>query len=85
MKIKKLAALVLALLVASTAAARVEFAVNEFPVQEFRNIDRMTEACAAPAAASFWCGHEADTLVRIPTKGADFFFNDAGELVAVFA
>ncbi len=85
MKIKRLALLALALLLASTAAARVEFALNEFPVLEFRNLERVTEACAAPAAASFWCGHESDTLIRIPTKGADFFFNDAGELYAVFA
>src|SRR5690554_5542770 len=85
LKIKRLALLSLALLLASTAAARVEFALNEFPVFEFRNLEKVTEVCAAPAAASFWCGHEGETLIRIPTKGADFFFNDAGELYAVFA
>lgn len=85
MKIKKLLGLALALLLASTAAARVEFALNEFPVSEFRSLDRVSEACAAPAASSFWCGQLTGTLMNIPTKGADFFFNDAGELMAVFA
>ena len=85
MNIKRLIGLVLALLLASSAAARIEFALNEYPVNQFRNLERVTEACAAPAASSFWCGHENDTLMHIPTKGADFFFSDAGELFAVFA
>jgi YidC/Oxa1 family membrane protein insertase len=67
------------------AWARVEFALSEFPVSEFRDFNKIEEACAAPAASSFWCGQVDRSLTRIPTKGADYFFNDAGELVAVFA
>jgi YidC/Oxa1 family membrane protein insertase len=67
------------------AWARVEFAVNDFPVSEFRDYGDIERACASPAASSFWCGELDETLTRIPTKGADFFFNDAGELVAVYA
>ncbi len=84
MKIKNLLTLVAMLLVTS-AFARVDFALTEFPVSGFRNIDRVVDACAAPAASSFWCERMDETLMLIPTKGADFFFNDAGELVAVFA
>ena len=85
MNIKKLTLLVLALLLAGSAAARVEFALNEYPVVEFRALDQVTEACASPVASSFWCDHQNDTLMQIPTKGADFFFSDSGELFAVFA
>lgn len=85
MKIKKLAVLLLALLLAGLASARVEFGLNDFTAGEFKGLDKVNEACAAPAASSFWCGRTAAELVRIPTKGVDYFFNDAGELVAVFA
>jgi YidC/Oxa1 family membrane protein insertase len=67
------------------AWARVEFAVGDFPVSEFRDFDEIQRTCAAPAASSFWCRSLDQTLTRIPTKGADYFFNEAGELMAVFA
>ncbi len=85
MKIKRLIGLALMLLLAGTAAARVEFGLFEFSVNEFRQLEQVTDACAAPAASSFWCGRTGETLMRIPTKGADFFFNDAGELYVVYA
>ncbi len=72
-------------LLAPVAMARVEFGLNDFQVSEFRDFDKLTELCAAPAAGSFFCGLLDATLTRIPTKGVDFFFDDAGELVAVFA
>ena len=74
-----------ALLLTQFGWARVEFGLGDFPASQFRNAADVEEACAAPAAASFWCGELDETLTRIPTKGADYFFNDAGELVAVFA
>ncbi|MEX2534135.1 MAG: YidC/Oxa1 family membrane protein insertase [Trueperaceae bacterium] len=67
------------------ASARVEFALNDFQASEFRDLNRIEEVCAAPAASAFWCGELDEILTRIPTKGADYFFNDAGELLAVFA
>ena len=85
MKIKRLVGLALTLLLAGTAAARVDFGLHEFDVNEFRQLDQVTDACAAPAASSFWCGRTGEPLMRIPTKGADFFFNDAGELHVVYA
>jgi YidC/Oxa1 family membrane protein insertase len=77
--------LLAALLLVSTALADNGFTAVEFPVTEFRGLDKVVETCALPAAASFWCGMQDETLTLIPTKGADFFFDDAGELVAVYA
>ena len=74
-----------ALLLPSIATARVQFGLNEFPVSEFRDWEDIAEQCAAPAAGGFWCDQTDTVLTRIPTKGADFFFNDAGELLAVYA
>ena len=76
---------IVAALLSSFALARVEFGLNEFLVSEFRDWDQIQEQCAAPAAGSFWCDEQDSTLTRIPTKGADFFFNDSGELLAVYA
>ncbi len=83
MKFKYL--LTLILLLSSLALARVEFQLSEFQVANFRDFNRLQETCSAPAASSFWCERLTDTLTFIPTKGVDFFFNDAGELVAVVA
>lgn len=87
MKTKKFLMMAAALLVllSGGAGAQVQFGLYDFPALEFRGFDRVTTACAAPAAASFWCDRMTDTLTRIPTKGTDFFFDDSGELVAVFA
>ncbi|HEX7003970.1 MAG TPA: YidC/Oxa1 family membrane protein insertase [Trueperaceae bacterium] len=75
----------IALLLIQFGWARVEFGLGDFPASQFRNAAEIEEACGAPASSSFWCGDLDQTLTRIPTKGADYFFNDAGELVAVFA
>ncbi len=65
------------------AAARIVFEVSEFPVGQFRNSEDMTATCGSPQA-SFLCAYEDDELIRVPTKGADFFFTPAGELAAAF-
>ncbi|MEX2541074.1 MAG: YidC/Oxa1 family membrane protein insertase [Trueperaceae bacterium] len=77
-------ALAVALLL-PTAWARVEFALHDFAVSEFRDFSDVQQECSAPAASSFWCDEAGTTLTRIPTKGADYFFNEAGELLAVYA
>ncbi len=82
--LRQLISFLAVLLLLPTAFAQVEFGLHEFPVHEFRDADDLQETCAAPAASSFWCANLDETLTRIPTKGADFFFNDAGELLAVF-
>ena len=82
---KTLRYLVLALfLLAPSALARIDFELSDFAVDEFNAYDDLVESCSRPAAASFFCDRLDDTLTRIPTKGVDFFFDDAGELVAAF-
>jgi YidC/Oxa1 family membrane protein insertase len=84
--LKTLRYLVLALLLlAPSALARVTFELSEFPVSEFGGFENLEASCAAPAAPSFFCSRLNDTLTLIPTKGIDFFFSDAGELVAAFS
>lgn len=61
------------------------FDLQPFTVVEFRDVDRLRNACVAPAAASFWCASLEEGFTRIPTKGIDYIFNDAGEVVAAFA
>jgi YidC/Oxa1 family membrane protein insertase len=61
------------------------FELQPFTVSEFRDADRLRNACVAPAAAAFWCDQIDQVFTRVPTKGIDFIFNDAGEMVAAFA
>ncbi len=77
-----LAALLVAAL-ATTASARVVFEVSEFAVSQFRNVNESLASCGS-AQESFLCAYEDGYLVRVPTKGADFFFTPAGELAAAF-
>lgn len=69
----------------ASATARVDFGVHEFSATEFRGLDQVQEACSAAGASSFFCELQDATLIRIPTKGVDFFFDDAGELVAAYS
>lgn len=69
----------------SVAFARVEFRHQSFTADDFRNTQRLEELCNQPAAASFWCDQLDAELTLITTKGADFVFNQAGEVVALFA
>ena len=67
------------------ALAQGRFGTSEFDVSEFRGLETLQSNCDIPAASSFWCDHLSDTLTHIPVKGVDFFFDDAGEFLAVFA
>ncbi len=69
----------------ASAFARVNFEQGDFDVATFRDYENLNQLCAAPAASSFWCSRLDDTLTFIPTKGVDFFFDDAGEIVALFS
>ena len=69
----------------SFAFARVTFEQSSFDTNTFNDHDKMVESCAAPASASFWCELLDSTLAFIPTKGVDYFFNDAGEMVALYS
>ena len=57
------------LLLIPSALAQAEFDVYGFDMTEFRNIETVDEACGAPAASSFFCGRQGESLTRIPTKG----------------
>jgi len=73
-----------ALLVSGFAQARVVFGTNDFQVSDFKNLDKVTATCSS-ADPSFLCRLQDATLTRIPTKGVDYFFDGAGELVAAYA
>ena len=79
-----LALLLFAALVSGVAQARIVFGANDFKVSDFKNLDKVTATCKA-ADPSFLCRLQDTTLTRIPTKGVDLFFDDAGELVAAYA
>ncbi|MDR9392409.1 MAG: YidC/Oxa1 family membrane protein insertase [Trueperaceae bacterium] len=73
----------LAALALSTAHA-VEFGVHDFTFAEFRDAETVAESCDG-ASPSFWCGLQDAALTRVPTKGVDLFFTEAGEIVAAYA
>lgn len=74
----------LALLFGASAFARVEFGVREFSAADLRNPQLLDELCAGESA-SFWCDTRGAALQLITTKGVDYLFNDAGEVVALYA
>jgi YidC/Oxa1 family membrane protein insertase len=74
----------LALLFVGSASARVEFGVREFSAADLRNPQLLDELCAEQSV-SFWCETRDATLQLITTKGADYLFSDAGEIVALYA
>ncbi|MDA0700632.1 MAG: membrane protein insertase YidC [bacterium] len=67
------------------ASARDAFGLFPFSPSEFRDADKLRTACSAPAAAAFFCADLEQELTRVPTKGVDLFFSEAGEVVAAFA
>jgi len=77
-------ALLLTLVVGSLAQARVVFGTNDFQVADFKNIATALATCDT-STPSFFCRLKDATVTRIPTKGVDLFFDDAGELVAAYA
>ena len=72
-------------LLLSFAFARVDFEQLSFSAQQFRDSSKLETLCSAPASGSFWCDDLSAQLTLIPTKGTDFFFNEAGELLAAYA
>ena len=69
----------------STALARLEFEVQDFNAADLGKIDSLREDCQSELEASFWCDHLDARLYLITTKGKDIFFNEAGEIVALFS
>ena len=69
----------------SFSSARVEFDLTPFSATTFRDASDLTATCAAAGAESFWCSQQDAELSLITTKGADYFFDSAGELVALFS
>ena len=67
------------------AFGRIEFSTTNFSTSNFQNSENLNNICNAPAASSFWCGNLSANLVLITTKGKDIFFNEAGEVVALYA
>ena len=83
--IRRLVVVALALLVAGVASARVPFGLYPFRAAEFRDAEKLQAACAVPSPTSFWCHDLERPIQRVPSKGIDYFFSEAGEVVAAFA
>ncbi len=73
------------LLLCSIAFGRVEFVSSGFSTTNFHNTEKLNEICNGPAASSFWCHNLDANLKVITTKGKDIFFNEAGEVVALYS
>ncbi len=73
------------LFLVSFAFARVEFDLTPFGAESFRDAEDLTATCAATGDESFWCSQRDAELSLITTKGADYFFDPAGELVALYS
>jgi YidC/Oxa1 family membrane protein insertase len=64
---------------------REPFGPTPFVASEFRDYSQLQEHCAGSAPTSFWCSDLEQRVDRVPTKGVDVFFSEAGEVVAAFA
>ncbi len=64
---------------------REPFGPTPFVASEFRDFNQLQEHCAGASPTSFWCSDLAQPVHRVPTKGVDVFFSEAGEVVAAFA
>jgi YidC/Oxa1 family membrane protein insertase len=71
--------------VLSLGFARVSFEIRDFSTTDLRNPDLLSQTCAADNATSFWCGEEDGELKLVTAKGVDYIFNEAGEVLAVYA
>ncbi len=74
----------LAFLASSLAWARVDFELQPISASAFRGFEQLQTSCQAPGASSFWCQHLDEELTLITTKGNDYVFGPAGELLALF-
>jgi YidC/Oxa1 family membrane protein insertase len=64
---------------------REPFGPRPFVPSDFRDFAQLQALCAEPGADSFWCADLGQSVDRVPTKGVDVFFSEAGEVVAAFA
>ncbi len=64
---------------------REPFGPRPFVPSDFRDFAQLEAHCAEPGATSFWCDDLGQSVDRVPTKGVDVFFSEAGEVVAAFA
>jgi len=64
---------------------REPFGPTPFAVSEFRDANQLQDLCAGASPSSFWCSYLGGSVERVPTKGVDVFFSDAGEVLAAFA
>jgi len=63
--------------------ARVEFNPVPFQVSDFKASEKIDATCAG-ATPSFFCDPSEQNLTLIKSKGVDYFFDEAGQLVAAF-
>jgi YidC/Oxa1 family membrane protein insertase len=75
----------LCLLLMTFVLARIVFQQVPFGAGQFKDIDKLQQTCAAPAAVSFWCTQLETPLTLITAKGDDFLFNERGEFMGIFA
>ncbi len=64
---------------------REPFGPRPFVPSDFRDFAQLQTHCTEPGATSFWCADLGQSVDRVPTKGVDVFFSEAGEVVAAFA
>lgn len=80
---KLLVALLAALALAAPAQARIQLATSPYKLSDFRATDKLEATCNG-ASPSFFCGTGEEQLTRVTSKGVDYFFDAAGQLVAAF-
>lgn len=78
-----LVAILAAAALTATAQARIELAAQRFALADFRAVEKVDATCAS-ASPSFLCGPTGAELTRITSKGVDYFFDAAGQMVAAF-
>lgn len=78
-----LIALLAALVLTAPAAAGLSLTAAPFAVSDFKGADKITATCST-ATPSFFCAEGDGRLTRITSKGVDYFFDEAGQLVAAF-
>lgn len=78
-----LVALLAALTLTAPAHAGIQLAAQPFQLADFRAAEKVDATCSG-AAPSFFCDPGEAKLTRITSKGVDYFFDGAGQLVAAF-
>src|SRR5690606_12136409 len=78
-----LVATLAALALTAPAFARIELEATAFSVSSFGGGDKIDATCGT-ASPSFFCNTGETELTRITSKGVDYFFDEAGQLVAAY-